>query len=186
VGALVTGDVSEANVLNDNQGRFFTAYDNRMRDLGLTARDVWAPGAQINLKPCYFGTYGREFIDQLASRVPDDVTIKAYTEPFVWSNFTQYPFGIRTGTTHLLGDQANGLIEVRGRLPRNEEALPTETSGCARSAFARAERHDGVGRRRGPGDAGGRFGLTSAIVAIASAMRYPSAPVSMSAEGGSA
>ncbi len=109
---LFAGQPSRDSMITEN---FLPAYDKRMQELGLSPRDVWAKGAQINLKPCSVAKNNRDFLNQLAERVPEDVTITAYNQPYNWSNFTQYPFGIRTGTKHLMGEQQEGLVKIQGR-----------------------------------------------------------------------
>ncbi|MBI3891855.1 MAG: hypothetical protein HY303_10045, partial [Candidatus Wallbacteria bacterium] len=111
-GALIAGTRDRNNVMND---KFLPAYDARVAELGLTPRQIWAENANVNIKLCYGARYGREMLEQFAERLPEDVTINAYTEPFVWSTSRKYPFGITTNLRHRLGEDNPGLVRIKGK-----------------------------------------------------------------------
>ncbi len=138
LGFLIAGRQEADNVMNlDNQ--FFNRYDARMRELGLTPADVWAPNSQIVFKPCGTARYSREFLDQFAERVPESTTIEAYSTPYTWESHTQYPFGIRTGEVHRMARQEEGLVLMRGRWKPEPVSQTAEAPAAAIEATAEPE-----------------------------------------------
>jgi hypothetical protein len=118
LGFMLVGETSKPRCLN-YQEQFIKAFDKALADKNLTPGEVFSRDARVSFKVCLTARYCRDFLEQVAARLPEGAVVEAYTVPFVWSTAFQVPLvSLVLGNfdqRFLFGEQAEGLVHLKGK-----------------------------------------------------------------------